>query len=457
MCFHCDEWYTFNHACKRLFLIEIEEESMGRSEPEETTEEDEGNTPAIFLNTIIGMTAPQTMRIMAKIGKVSLTVLIDTGSTHNFLHEPFARIAGLQVEKNTSLRVVVANGEWLRSPGLCREVSLNIQNTQFLVDFYLIELEGCDAVLGAQWLKTLGPIVWDFDTMDMGFKVGGSEVKLEGMGKAEVKQVGARSINRALKKNSGTGMLLQIRVLDAGLKGENKTGDWEPWVKRYPTVFGELRGLPPPRSQDHRIPLLPGSGPVSLRLYRYPHYQKQEIEKMVDDMLKQGIIQVSRSPYSSPVLLVKKHDGTWRFCVDYRGLNKMTVRDRFPIPVIEELLDELKGARVFTKLDLRSGYHQIRMAESDIEKTAFRTHHGHYEFLVMPFGLTNAPSTFQGLMNEVFKEVLRKFVLVFFDDILVYSPNGEAHIQHLDRVFQILAGNQLVIKREKCSLAQTEV
>lgn len=165
--------------------------------------------------------------------------------------------------------------------------------------------------------------------------------------------------------------------------------------KKYGTVFEEPQELPPRRGvHDHQIPLMPGSSPVNIRPYRYPLKQKDIIEQLVQEMLDRGIIQDSASPFSSPVVSVGKKDGTWRLCIDYRELNKRTVKGKFPILIVEELVDELAGSTVFSKLDLRLGYHQMRLDPKDVFKTAFKTHRGHYEFLVMPFGLTNAPAFF---------------------------------------------------------------
>ena len=173
--------------------------------------------------------------------------------------------------------------------------------------------------------------------------------------------------------------------------------------------------------------------------------------------MEASVIRPRVSPYSSPVVMVLKKYGEWRMCPDFRSLNKFMVKDKFPIPVVDDLLDELNGSQLFTKLDLHSGYHQIRMKEVDIQKTAFQTHEGHYEFLVIPFGLCNAPSTFQSLMNYLLKPYLRKFVLVFFDDILIYSLTWEKHLQHVDLLLQLLRKHKLFVKLSKYSFGMKEV
>jgi hypothetical protein len=228
-------------------------------------------------------------------------------------------------------------------------------------------------------------------------------------------------------------------------------------LRQFELVFAEPQGLPPALPYDHRIHLLPGAAPVVVWPYRYPQLQKYELERQCRAMLAQGIIRPNMSPFSAQVLLVRKPDNSWRFYIDYRTLNANASKDNFLIPVVDELLDELHGAHFFTKLDLRLGYHQVRMHPADVEKTAFRTHEGHYEFLVMPFGLSNTPVTFQALMNDVLHPYLRKFVLVFFDDILIYSKTWAEHLQHINIVLHALRDHQLHLKRSKCSFGARSV
>ncbi|GJW14483.1 putative reverse transcriptase domain-containing protein [Tanacetum coccineum] len=245
--------------------------------------------------------------------------------------------------------------------------------------------------------------------------------------------------------------LAQISAKEEGDKSEGKQIKDVPIVRDFLEVFPEdLLGLPPARPVEFHIDLIPGAAPVARAPYRLAPSEMKELSEQLQELSDKGFIRPSSSPWGAPVLFVKKKDGSFRMCIDYRELNKLTVKNRYPLPRIDDLFDQLQGSSIYSKIDLRSGYHQLRVREQDIPKMAFRTRYGHYEFQVMPFGLTNAPAVFMDLMNRVCKPYLDKFVIVFIDDILIYSKDEKEHEEHLKAILKLLKEEKLYAKFSKC-------
>ncbi|GKC12363.1 putative reverse transcriptase domain-containing protein [Tanacetum coccineum] len=245
--------------------------------------------------------------------------------------------------------------------------------------------------------------------------------------------------------------LAHVTTKEVKDKSEKKKLEDVPIVRDFPEVFLEdLPGLPPTRQVEFQINLIPGAAPIARAPYRLAPSEMKELSEQLKELSDKGFIRPSSSPWGAPVLFVKKKDGSFRMCIDYRELNKLTMKNRYPLLRIDDLFDQLQGSSVYSKIDLRSGYHQLRVREEDIPNTAFRTRYSHYEFQVMPFGLTNAPAVFMDLMNWVCKPYLDKFVIVFIDDILIYSKNKQEHEEHLKLILELLKKEELYAKFSKC-------
>ncbi|XP_010497067.1 PREDICTED: uncharacterized protein LOC104774100 [Camelina sativa] len=426
-----DQWFP-GHRCKpqqKLKCLEVAEEDEQYCDAVEVQQGPEG--------------------LEADIEEIQeyedVVVLVDSGATRSFVDYDLVKNLGLSISTTRAFGVRVGGGRILKGKGRVSGTLLGIQGVEIMEELLVIELGSTDLVLGYSWLATLGDTRINWLNRTLSWKIGVKWVTIVGDPSLSKEPISLHSMERVIQ-HKGKAYLLEVTTLLEGREPQDKkipeVAVVQELVSRFQSVFEMPQALPPPRKREHAIDLHAGTTPINLRPYRYSFVQKNEIENLVQEMLDAQVIRPNVSPYSSPVLLVKKKDGGWRFCVDYRALNKATIRDRYPIPVIEELLDELQGATVFSKLDLKSGYHQIRMRGSDVEKTAFKTHQGHYEFLVMPFGLTNAPSTFQSIMNDLFRPYLRRFVLGFFYDILVYSPNLQEHLQHLHLVLNLMQQNR---------------
>ncbi|KAL4346959.1 hypothetical protein GQ457_17G027670 [Hibiscus cannabinus] len=300
-----------------------------------------------------------------------------------------------------------------------RQLMWKMHGHTFEHDFRVLSMGGSDMVLGVDWMRRYSPISMDFNNMTLSFQKDGEQIVLKGGPRQPtVKFISSEKLQKLTEKEAE--LIGEIYLLNSEGEDFESRPELQHILNAYEDVFREPQGMPPERVHDHAIVLKEGAQPVNLRPYRFPHCQKTEVEKQISEMLAASIIRTSKSPLASPCLLVKKKDGSWRLCVDYRQLNSMTVKKKFPIPIVEDLLDELAGAKFFSKIDLRSGYWQIRLKEEDIHKTTFRTHHGHFEFKVMPFGLTNAHATFQSLMNTIFGPYLRRILQAVYQTLRQY-------------------------------------
>ncbi|WVZ07870.1 hypothetical protein V8G54_021216 [Vigna mungo] len=358
LCFTCDEKFTMNHRCpnKQYFVLQVDEDvpiDVQHDPPEEIVEVEPPPIVEQHLsyNALKGSSGLGTMKFKGFINGMTVQVLLDSGSSTNFLQPRITHCLKLQVEPIPNFQVLVGNGNALVAEGVIKELQVKIQGHLLQLPVYLLPISGADLVLGAPWLATLGPHVSDYSSLSIKFYIGNKLVTLHG-DNSSLPQPAQFNHFKRMCHTKGIAELFSLQV-------QSPPTIQDQWLDLPKNMEPEIVLTTPDRQQNHCIPLVEGANPVKVRPYKYPHSQKLQIAKMISEMLREGIIIPSTSPFSSPIILVRKKDDTWRFCTDYRALNAITVKNSFLIPTVDELLDELYGAQFFSKLDLRSGSSDI--------------------------------------------------------------------------------------------------
>ncbi|XP_027155850.1 uncharacterized protein LOC113756359 [Coffea eugenioides] len=383
-------------------------------------------------------------------------VLIDPGATHSFVNPSF--MSGIDVKPvrlpfDLEVRTPMGNKNVITSLAY-KNCEFWIGERKMLVDLISLDIKGYDVIIGMDFLGHYHAKL-DCRAKVVEFCIPGeTTLRLDVKGRlASSAMISGIRARKMLSKGAQGFLAFLINAPSDQVKLEDV-----PVVREFPDVFPEeLKTLPPEREVEFKIDLMPGTAPISKTPYRMAPAELKELKIQLQDLLEKGFVKESDSPWGAPVLFVKKKDESLRLCIDYRGLNEVTIKNKYPLPLIDSLFDQLQGSVVFSKLDLRQGYYQLKIKKEDIPKTAFSTRYGHFEFAVMPFGLTNAPAAFMDLMQRIFKKYLDQFVVVFIDDILIYSKTREEHVKHLEVVLQILREHKLYAKFSKCEFWLDEI
>jgi hypothetical protein len=355
-----------------------------------------------------GIQGPKAMHFQGLIKSQEVLILVGSGSSSTFVSEALVQELKLPTMPISATTVTFADGGEMSCDKMVPDLQWWSQGQTFESPAKVLAIKCNDLILGTDWLQQHSSMWVHWKHKKMRFTHKGSRITLRGIKDCTSKCLKLKPTKlKGLLRKGGIAQMIQVNQLEAKTPLTPIPTEVQQLLKQYESLFRKLAVLLPQRKFDHSNNLIPGVPPVNIKPYQYNPTQKDEIERQVREMLLNGVIQPSTSPFASPVLLVKKKDGSWRFCIDFRQLNTITIKNKYPLPIVDKLLDELHGARYFTKLYMSAGYHQIRLLTEDECITAFKTHHGHREFRVRPFGLTNAPATFQAVMNTIFAPLLR--------------------------------------------------